>query len=38
VPSEQAAHVELVVLLFIILIGPLAVLFGADSRIDEKRR
>jgi hypothetical protein len=29
---------ELVVLLFIILIGPLALLFGADSRIDEKRR
>jgi hypothetical protein len=29
---------ELVFLLFIILIGPLALLFGADSRIDEKRR
>jgi hypothetical protein len=29
---------ELIVLLFIVLIGPLALLFGADSRIDEKRR
>jgi hypothetical protein len=26
---------ELVVILFILLVGPLALLFGADSRIDE---
>lgn len=26
---------EIVLLLFIILIGPLAVAFGADSRLDE---
>jgi hypothetical protein len=25
-------------LLFIVLVGPLAVLYGADSRIDEHRR
>jgi hypothetical protein len=29
---------ELIVLLFIVLIGPLALLYGADSRIDDKRR
>lgn len=29
---------ELVVLLFILLVGPLALFFGADSRIDEHRR
>jgi hypothetical protein len=28
----------IIVLLFILLIGPLAVLYGADSRIDEHRR
>jgi hypothetical protein len=29
---------ELIVLLFILLVGPLALFFGADSRIDEHRR
>jgi hypothetical protein len=29
---------ELLFLLFILLVGPLAVFFGADSRIDEHRR
>jgi hypothetical protein len=29
---------ELVVLLFILLIGPLALLYGADSRIDDVER
>lgn len=29
---------ELIVLLFILLVGPLAIFFGADSRIDEHRR
>ena len=29
---------ELLVLLFILAIGPLAVLYGADSRLDEPRR
>jgi hypothetical protein len=29
---------ELVFILFLLLIGPLAVFFGADSRIDEHRR
>jgi hypothetical protein len=26
------------ILLFLLLVGPLAVLFGADSRIDERKR
>jgi hypothetical protein len=29
---------ELIVLLFIVLVGPLAIFFGTDSRIDEHRR
>jgi hypothetical protein len=29
---------ELLVVLFILLIGPLAVLYGADSRIDDVER
>jgi hypothetical protein len=29
---------ELLILLFIVLVGPLAIFFGADSRIDEHRR
>jgi hypothetical protein len=28
----------LMVLLFIVVIGPLALLYGADSRIDDRRR
>jgi hypothetical protein len=29
---------ELLILLFFLLVGPLAVLYGADSRLDEPRR
>jgi hypothetical protein len=29
---------EIVILVFFLVVGPLAVLFGADSRIDEHRR
>jgi len=29
---------ELIVILFIVLVGPLAVLYGADSRNDDRRR
>ena len=29
---------ELLVLLFVLAIGPLAVRYGADSRLDEPRR
>jgi len=29
---------ELALLIFILLIGPLALLFGADSRLDERVR
>jgi hypothetical protein len=32
------SDMELVIVLFIVLVGPLAVFFGADSRIDEHRR
>lgn len=28
----------IVALLFIVLVGPLALLYGADSRLDEPRR
>jgi hypothetical protein len=30
--------VEIVLLIFFLVVGPLAVLYGADSRIDEHRR
>jgi hypothetical protein len=29
---------EIVILVFFLVVGPLAVLYGADSRIDEHRR
>ena len=29
---------EIVVIAFLLLIGPLAVLLGADSRLDERKR
>jgi hypothetical protein len=29
---------ELVIIVFLVAIGPLAVLYGADSRLDEPRR
>jgi hypothetical protein len=29
---------EWIVVLFIVLIGPLALFYGVDSRVDEKRR
>jgi hypothetical protein len=29
---------EIVILVFFLAVGPLAVLYGADSRIDEHRR
>jgi hypothetical protein len=32
------SDMELVIVLFIVLVGPLALFFGADSRIDEHRR
>jgi hypothetical protein len=38
--EKGADHVGMgyVVITFILLVGPLAVLFGSDSRIDEVRR
>ena len=38
---EQATHatnMTILVILFIVVVGPLAVLYGADSRLDEPRR
>ncbi len=29
---------SIIVLLFIVLVGPLALLYGVDSRIDDRRR
>jgi hypothetical protein len=35
----DAEGMEIVlILLFLLLVGPLAVLYGADSRIDERKR
>jgi hypothetical protein len=34
----DAEVMELVLLAFLVLAGPLALLHGADSRLDEKRR
>jgi hypothetical protein len=34
---RHAEVMELVLLTFILVIGPLALLFGRDSRLDEKR-
>jgi hypothetical protein len=34
----HAVPMTILVLLFILVVGPLAVLYGADSRIDEHRR
>ena len=36
--QTDTADMELVVLLFVVLVGPLAVAFGADSRLDEVAR
>jgi hypothetical protein len=34
----DAEGMEIALLLFLLLVGPLAVLFGADSRVDERKR
>jgi len=31
-------NMTILVILFIVVVGPLAVLYGADSRLDEPRR
>ena len=38
---EQATHatsMTILVILFVVVVGPLALLYGADSRLDEPRR
>ena len=34
----DAEGMEIAFLLFLLLVGPLAVIFGADSRVDERKR
>jgi hypothetical protein len=36
--GRHAERMEIVVLLFLLLVGPLAVAFGVDSRLDERSR
>ena len=31
-------RMSIIVILFIVLVGPLALLYGADSRLDDHRR
>ena len=31
-------RMSIIVILFIVLVGPLALLYGADSRLDDRRR
>jgi len=38
VQDAHAVSMTIIVIAFIFLIGPLAVLYGADSRLDEPRR
>jgi hypothetical protein len=33
----DAGGMELILIALLLLVGPLALLFGADSRVDEKR-
>ena len=35
---RQAFGMEFVIVAFMLLVGPLALLFGADSRVDEDSR
>jgi hypothetical protein len=35
---DTGSVMALLIILFVVLVGPLAVLYGADSRIDEHRR
>jgi hypothetical protein len=35
--SRHSEVMELAILIFILLIGPLALLYGVDSRLDERR-
>ena len=35
---DDAVPMSIIVIAFIVLVGPLAVLYGADSRLDEPRR
>lgn len=35
---RHAEGMEIVVLLFLLLVGPLAIAFGVDSRLDERSR
>ena len=36
--QRHCVHVSIIVILFIALVGPLALLYGVDSRLDDRRR
>jgi len=36
-PADGKGMAQIVLLAFFLLVGPLAVLFGADSRLDDRR-
>lgn len=36
--ADHTNMMQIIVILFIVAVGPLALLYGADSRIDEHRR
>jgi hypothetical protein len=37
-PADDETVTGLLILAFLVAIGPLAVLYGADSRVDDRRR
>jgi hypothetical protein len=37
VQSADASGMSILVIIFLLVVGPLAVLYGADSRLDEHR-
>jgi hypothetical protein len=38
VQVADASGMSIVVIVFILVVGPLAVFYGADSRLDDRRR
>jgi nitrogen fixation-related uncharacterized protein len=38
IPTRHTVSMAIAVILFIVLVGPLALLWGADSRVDDTER
>jgi hypothetical protein len=36
--ADHTCRMSMIVILFIVVVGPLALLYGADSRLDDRRR